>query len=130
MWLHNNKITEIKGLEQLINLETLSLNKNKITEIKGLDQLIKLENIDLSTNPITKCIFSPYNNIVRYNTNYVTPMKHNDITNLRNANKQKRNLEFINQIILDSFIFKLPFYVIQNIINYTLFIEKNNYKMT
>ena len=46
------------------------------------------------------------------------------ITNLRNANKRKRNLELVRLAILDSFVFKLPFYVNLNIINYTLFIEK------
>lgn len=45
-------ITEIKGLENLTNLERLILDHNKITEIKGLENLIALRELDLRFNPI------------------------------------------------------------------------------
>ena len=45
-----NKIAELEGLENLVNLKYLSLNNNEIAEIKGLDSLINLEFLDLSEN--------------------------------------------------------------------------------
>ena len=47
-----NLITEIKGLEHLINLHTLYLQHNKIREIKGLETLINLQYLNLNDNPI------------------------------------------------------------------------------
>jgi Leucine-rich repeat (LRR) protein len=52
--LYNNQITEIKGLDQLIHLQVLSLSNNQITEIKGLDQLIRLQVLYLYNNQITE----------------------------------------------------------------------------
>jgi Leucine-rich repeat (LRR) protein len=37
--LSGNKITEIRGLEQLTQLQKLGLSSNQITELKGLEQL-------------------------------------------------------------------------------------------
>ncbi len=48
-----NQISEIKGLEHIINLQRLDLGSNQITEIKGLENLTNLENLDLSYNKIT-----------------------------------------------------------------------------
>ena len=50
--LDNNKITEIYGLDNLINLKELHLYSNKITEIKGLDNLVNLEKLLLSNNKL------------------------------------------------------------------------------
>lgn len=47
-------ITEIKGLENLINLEALILSDNQITEIKGLETLTNLEKLLLCNNRITE----------------------------------------------------------------------------
>jgi len=52
--LHNNFITEIKGVESLINIKELVLSSNSITEIKGLKSLINLQKLDLSDNSITE----------------------------------------------------------------------------
>ena len=52
--LRSNRITEIQGLENLINLEDLALDFNKITKIKGLDGLTKLESLNLFSNEITE----------------------------------------------------------------------------
>ena len=43
--LTGNPIKEIKGLDNLINLEELWLNMTQITEIKGLDNLINLREL-------------------------------------------------------------------------------------
>ncbi len=47
-------ITELKGLDNLVNLQILDLRWNKITEIKGLDNLVNLQYLNLSNNKITK----------------------------------------------------------------------------
>jgi hypothetical protein len=50
--LSGNKITEIKGLEQLKQLRKLSLHSNQITDIKGLKQLTQLQKLSLHSNQI------------------------------------------------------------------------------
>lgn len=45
-------IAEIKGLDNLTNLQELDLSFNMITEIKGLEKLKDLKKLDLSMNPI------------------------------------------------------------------------------
>jgi len=52
--LAGNKITEIKGLENLMNLEKLYLYNNEITEVKGLESLTKLSYLTLWKNPVLK----------------------------------------------------------------------------
>ena len=52
--LSSNRITEVKGLNNLIHLESLSLSRNYITEIKGLNRLQSLKRLDLSWNEITQ----------------------------------------------------------------------------
>ncbi len=47
-------ITRIEGLDHLVKLEQLSLEKNKITKIEGLDQLVNLESLNLQDNHIAK----------------------------------------------------------------------------
>ncbi|MFX1365448.1 MAG: TIR domain-containing protein [Promethearchaeota archaeon] len=47
-------ISEIKGLDNLVNLRYLNLNKNQITEIKGLDNLRILETLSLENNNISE----------------------------------------------------------------------------
>lgn len=52
--LRNNLIAEIKGLDNLPNLEELELYDNRIVQIKGLDNLPNLTILDLSYNNIKK----------------------------------------------------------------------------
>lgn len=47
-------ITEIKGLEELTELQALDLSGNQISEINGLDTLINLVELDLSSNRINE----------------------------------------------------------------------------
>jgi Leucine-rich repeat (LRR) protein len=54
LWLHNNQITEIKGLNGLTKLRELWLNNNQITEIKRLEKLNSLQNLWLNNNQITE----------------------------------------------------------------------------
>lgn len=52
--LNNNQIIEIESLENLINLKMLRLENNQITEINGLDALTNLEWLFLDGNQITE----------------------------------------------------------------------------
>ena len=47
-------ITEIEGLDRLMDLQVLNLSGNRITEIKGLENLTNLEKLVLSNNQITE----------------------------------------------------------------------------
>ncbi len=48
----HNHLTEIKGLETLINLRELHLSGNKIKEIKNIEALVKLEELYLNNNEL------------------------------------------------------------------------------
>ncbi len=52
--LYENEISEIKGLESLENLELLSLGSNRISEIKGLNTLTNLKFLDLRFNELNE----------------------------------------------------------------------------
>ena len=52
--LDDNNITEIKCLENLTNLKELSIKRNKLSEIKELQNLKNLQILDLSENNITE----------------------------------------------------------------------------
>jgi Leucine-rich repeat (LRR) protein len=52
LFLQHNKISEIRGLETLQNLQFLALQNNQIKEIKGIKHLNNLAFLDLSYNKI------------------------------------------------------------------------------
>jgi hypothetical protein len=54
LYLHKNKIEEIKGLETLTTLKKLNLSNNKIEEIKGLENLTNLQELDLKGYPLQR----------------------------------------------------------------------------
>jgi len=47
-----NRIKEIEGLEQLINLEKLYLSSNRITKITNINHLLNLQMLELGDNKI------------------------------------------------------------------------------
>lgn len=54
LWLNNNKIKIVDGINKLLNLKTLNLACNNINSIKdAFITLTSLENLNLSGNPIT-----------------------------------------------------------------------------
>jgi len=52
LYLGQNKISRIEGLNHLVNLKIISLQSNRITKIEGLDCLVNLEELYLSHNGI------------------------------------------------------------------------------
>ncbi|MFW9878635.1 MAG: leucine-rich repeat domain-containing protein [Candidatus Thorarchaeota archaeon] len=88
--LNFNRITEIDCLDNLINLRHLHLQWNKIKEIKGLDHLKKLEYLYLNNNEILKIqgIRNLYNlkSLMIYD---------NEITEIQNL-EHLSNLEILN----------------------------------
>ncbi len=90
MILDNNLISEIKGIEPLINLEVLSLKNNQISEIKGLDTFTNLKSLKLQFNEITKIkAFDKLKNLEKVN------LSHNKILDI-NGIKQLTNLKSLN----------------------------------
>eukprot|EP00066_Takifugu_rubripes_P002601 XP_003964633.1 PREDICTED: leucine-rich repeat-containing protein 48 [Takifugu rubripes] len=53
LYLNNNSIEKIEGLEYLINLKLLDLSSNNIKNIEGLENLRKLEMLLLAKNKIS-----------------------------------------------------------------------------
>jgi len=52
--LQNNQISKIEGLDSLVNLNYLNLQNNKISKIEGLDSLVNLQKLHLNNNQISK----------------------------------------------------------------------------
>ncbi len=85
LYLGGNEITEIKNLNNLINLHSLRLGGNKISEIKGLDALTNLESLRLSGNKISEIKgLETLTNLssLKLNSNNITEIK--GLGNLKN----------------------------------------------
>lgn len=52
LYLGCNKIKRIRGLDSLVNLEKLWLDENKITHIEGLNNLVNLKELNIAGNQI------------------------------------------------------------------------------
>jgi Leucine-rich repeat (LRR) protein len=65
--LSNNRITEIKGLDEFDNLKILNLKNNYIDKIEGVETLKKLEQLDLSGNINIKEIPDTLNDLTSLN---------------------------------------------------------------
>ena len=47
----DNKLTDVKGLEKLTNLQWLNLGDNQLTDVKRLEKLTQLKLLFLQDNP-------------------------------------------------------------------------------
>ena len=56
LYIANNKITEIKGLDGLVDLKTIDLGANRLRSMEGLGGLTNLEALWLGKNKITKIV--------------------------------------------------------------------------
>jgi Leucine-rich repeat (LRR) protein len=52
LYLSENCISRIEGLDSLMKLQRLHLSKNQIAKIEGLDSLVNLQELDFSSNDI------------------------------------------------------------------------------
>ena len=51
LYLPDNELTDVKGLEKLTQLPGLNLRNNSLTDVKGLEKLLQLEGLYLEDNP-------------------------------------------------------------------------------
>jgi hypothetical protein len=51
LYLGNNQLADVKGLEKLTQLEKLYLDNNQLTDVKGLEEFTKLRVLSLEDNP-------------------------------------------------------------------------------
>lgn len=86
----NFEISEVNGLDTLINLQVLSIEANQITKISGLENLINLQKLDLSNNQITK--IEKVDNLINLNS---LNLFANQISKIENLNKLS-NLEVLD----------------------------------
>jgi internalin A len=93
LYLDSNEITEIQGLEKLINLTGLSLSQNQISQIKGLGNLKKLTDLSLSENEVKEMEgLSKLVNLTHLN------LEGNKITDIKNLD----NLRFLSFLDLSA----------------------------
>ena len=50
LYLHDNQLTDVKGLEKLTQLDGLQLENNQLTDVKGLENLTQLTSLHLWQN--------------------------------------------------------------------------------
>jgi len=84
LWLNNNAIGLLEGLNSLKNLVCLYLSYNVITEISGLDELENLETLVLSHNYISK--ISGLSNLKKLHS---LEIDHNQISSIADMNELK-----------------------------------------
>ena len=92
-----NQITEIKGIDKLVNLQQLDLTYNKITEIKGLDKLVNLQQLDLYNNQITE--IKAIDNLVNLQILYLSNNQITEIKAIDNLVNLQTICLYNNQII-------------------------------
>jgi len=79
LYLHENEIPKLEGLEGLTNLNMLSLHSNKIPKIEGLKKLRKLSMLYLYNNQISKI-----ENLENLNSLKVLYLNSNQISKIEN----------------------------------------------
>ncbi|KAJ3256796.1 hypothetical protein HK103_005170, partial [Boothiomyces macroporosus] len=112
LYLYENNIKRMDGLQSLYNLKTLYLQSNQIQQISGLERLLNLTFLNLRLNNISKLENLPANletllldkqrspiEIVEINDSLKTlSLNQNEILNLQDL---KGNLERLNNPIKD-----------------------------
>ena len=53
LYLGDNQLTDVKGLENLTRLTVLQLDDNQLTDVKGLEKLTQLKQLFLDRNQLT-----------------------------------------------------------------------------
>jgi Leucine-rich repeat (LRR) protein len=52
LYISNNQITSLAGIENLVNLINLLIGGNKIKSLVGIEKLVNLEYLDIDYNPL------------------------------------------------------------------------------
>lgn len=78
--LHDNAISDLSPLEDLIKLQVLNLDRNTISDLSPLEGLINLIDLNLSHNAITD--FSPVSGLIRLESIHFTENPIADLTPL------------------------------------------------
>lgn len=81
----DKKVSNLDGLQYLVNLENLDLKNNDINDIKPIASLIKLRNVNLSNNKISN--INPLERLKNIITLYLDDNDIEDISSIANLNK-------------------------------------------
>ena len=96
LYLDGTNITELKGLDNLTQLQSLYLDRTNITELKGLDNLTQLQSLNLQNTKILD--LKGLNNLTQlqsldlFNTNITTLKGLNNLTQLQWLNLESTNI--------------------------------------
>ncbi|MFX1377043.1 MAG: leucine-rich repeat domain-containing protein [Promethearchaeota archaeon] len=91
-----DKISKVKGLENLMNLSKLNLNFNRITEIEGLDNLVNLKSLHLQWNKIRE--IKALDNLNKLESLYLNNNEIFKIQGIKNLSNLKSLMIYDNQI--------------------------------
>ena len=110
LYCHYNELTELKGLDKLVNLKELDCVENKLTEL-DLSKLVNLKLLDCNFNELTELDVSKLVNlkVLSCNNNELTELKgldklvnlkelscnNNELTELKGLDKLA-NLQWLN----------------------------------
>jgi hypothetical protein len=53
LYCHNNQLTSLEGIENLVNLERLNCSNNQLINLDGIENLVNLEKLYCSYNQLT-----------------------------------------------------------------------------
>jgi hypothetical protein len=107
--LSDNRITKIKNLNFLYELEKLDISNNQISEIEGLENLQHLVYLNLKNNPIPKTLIDDLGGLredgsVKEPSNYVAYCRKNLFFEESAINKIKKLLKISNRFRLDMMV--------------------------
>jgi Leucine-rich repeat (LRR) protein len=89
LYISNNLIEKIQGLDNLFNLKKLELSGNKISNLEGLQDLLGLQELYLDNNHIEKLVGLDYLSkliILHIGRNKISKFRSELIKNLTNLN--------------------------------------------
>jgi hypothetical protein len=91
LWLDDNKLTDVRDLENLAKLESLLLSDNKLTELpKGLEKLTQLKDLYINNNKLK--VVKDLENLTQLTW---LELSSNQLTDLKGLEKLTK-LEFLN----------------------------------
>lgn len=98
IWLQDEKVTNLEGLQYCINLKTLSMRYNNISNLSPLSGLDNLQHIDLAHNTITN--IDSLNSLKNLNKLILSYNNISNISSLKNFNSLQQ-IEMADNKIVD-----------------------------